>query len=208
MNDSRTDATRRTQEERSTRMRQKLLDATLSCLAEKGYAATSTNEVVRRAGVSRGALNHHFASKADLVAEAAAEMIGRRLEATRVAMRAAGTGIDLEQRLRLMWDAYEQWFAANIEFMVAARTDAALRASFADAIERAHLYEAANEHPEEQAWLAGDDAPLLTQYVFGCFIRGLCLERIVNGDAMVEQIFGRFIRLLKSAEAGAPPALT
>jgi AcrR family transcriptional regulator len=182
-------------------MRQKLLDATLACLAEKGYAATSTTEVVRRAGVSRGALNHHFASKADLVAEAAATMIGERLRATRDALRAAGDNLDLEQRLRLTWDAYERWFAANIEFMVAARTDEALRASFTVAIERNHLNEARGG-VDEQLWLQGDDAPLLTQYVFGCFIRGLCLERIVNGDAMVEEIFARFIRLLDAAQKG------
>lgn len=193
---------RRTQGERSATMRQKLLDATLACLAEKGYAATSTNEVVRRAGVSRGALNHHFASKADLVADAAATLIANRLRATREAMRAAGTDISLEQKLRLTWDAYERWFAANIEFMVAARTDEALRASFATAIERNHLNEAAQDAPDQPPWLAGDDAPLMTQYVLGCFIRGLCLERIVNGDVMVEQIFDRFVRLLQAAEAG------
>jgi acetyl esterase/lipase len=57
---------RLSQPERSARMRQKLLEATVQCLDELGYAATSTTEVVARAGVSRGALAHHFASKTEL----------------------------------------------------------------------------------------------------------------------------------------------
>ncbi len=37
-------------------------------VAEHGYAALSTTEVMRRAGVSRGGLYHHFAGKAELLA--------------------------------------------------------------------------------------------------------------------------------------------
>ena len=61
---------RRTQAERTAETTAKLLDATADCLVERGYAGTSTVEVCRRAGVSRGALVHHFPSKDDLVAAA------------------------------------------------------------------------------------------------------------------------------------------
>lgn len=60
----------RTQEERSADTRAKLIAATLDCLHEVGAARTSTNMIAERAGVSRGALTHHYSSKEDLFADA------------------------------------------------------------------------------------------------------------------------------------------
>jgi AcrR family transcriptional regulator len=58
---------RRTQAERTATMRSRIIQAAISSLAEIGYSATSTNIVAKRAGVSRGAMTHHFASKIDLM---------------------------------------------------------------------------------------------------------------------------------------------
>src|SRR5258706_14432846 len=61
---------RRTQAERRAGTRALLLEATVECLAERGYAGTTTTEVARRAGLSRGAQLHHFGTKTDLVTAA------------------------------------------------------------------------------------------------------------------------------------------
>ena len=58
---------RRTQEERSTTTRRRLIDAAVKCLSECGYVEATVEVIAGRAGVSRGAVQHHFGSRNDLL---------------------------------------------------------------------------------------------------------------------------------------------
>jgi AcrR family transcriptional regulator len=81
---------RRTQAERSAATRDALITAGRALFGTRGYADVGTEEVVRAAGVSRGALYHHFADKAELFAavfESVEEMTNARIVA---AVSAAG----------------------------------------------------------------------------------------------------------------------
>lgn len=81
---------RRSQAERSEATRAALIDAARPLFAERGYAEVSTEEIVRAAGVTRGALYHHFDGKRELF-EAVYEQIEAEL-AERIAGGALNSG--------------------------------------------------------------------------------------------------------------------
>jgi AcrR family transcriptional regulator len=119
-------------------MRARLLDATIDCLIDRGYSAMSTNDVVRRARVSRGALAHHFPTKAELVQAAAERLIEQRGAQFRDRFRE----IAPQQRtpaeaLRVLWSFYaDDSAAALIDLTVAARHRPELRTVLASVPDR------------------------------------------------------------------------
>jgi AcrR family transcriptional regulator len=58
--------TRSRREEYAEATNAALVESAAACFYEQGYAATSLDEVARRARVTKGAIYHHFASKRDL----------------------------------------------------------------------------------------------------------------------------------------------
>ncbi|MEH0634501.1 TetR/AcrR family transcriptional regulator [Streptomyces bottropensis] len=59
-------ADRGPKQDRSRVTRKRLLEAAVSCLAEHGWAGSTVSVVAERAGVSRGAAQHHFRTREDL----------------------------------------------------------------------------------------------------------------------------------------------
>ena len=136
---------RRTQEERSATTRARLLDATVECLWELGYANTTTTEIASRAGLSRGAQLHHFPTKIELVTTAVEHLFARRTEEFRVAFAHLSSGADRPRAaIDLLWSMVSgPTFYAWLELVVAARTDAELEPAvsamaerFADTVQR------------------------------------------------------------------------
>jgi AcrR family transcriptional regulator len=122
----------RTQAERRTATRSALVRATVDTLVELGYARTTTQEVQSRAGVSRGALTHHFTAKADLVLAAMDHLYEEFSESVRKA--AAALPDDPASRIRLgvelIWERFHgPLFVASMELWTVARTDPELRAA-------------------------------------------------------------------------------
>ncbi len=83
-------ATRRTQAERTSATRRALLDAAREQFAERGFAGTGRDQVAAAAGVTRGALYHHFGTKEGLF-RAVVEELEAGLTAQVAAAAMAGT---------------------------------------------------------------------------------------------------------------------
>ena len=90
MSSSRQAPLRRNQADRSAETRRRILDAVVECIEAEGFARTSSQRIARRAGVSVGAVQHHFMSKTDMLravleesfAELASAFEGVKLEGT------------------------------------------------------------------------------------------------------------------------------
>jgi AcrR family transcriptional regulator len=126
------------QQTKSENTRSAILDAAIDCFHDVGYAATTTEQVARRAGVSRGAMLHHFSSRAELVASAVAHLNAKRLalfqrEETRIQRNARHTRV--AQGIDSYWrQLNSKLFVVFHELQVAARTDPNLERILAPAI--------------------------------------------------------------------------
>jgi AcrR family transcriptional regulator len=89
---------RRSQAERSATTRQALLDAGRTLFAERGFAGASQEEIVESAGVTRGALSHHFGTKRGLFLAVVHDVQG---DVAELIGQAAMEGSDPMEQLRL-----------------------------------------------------------------------------------------------------------
>ncbi len=157
----------------------------MECLADLGWSGTSTTEVARRAGVSRGAQQHHYPTKMVLVAAALEHLLERQ----RLAYETAFAVLPPERRnvegaLDLLWEVFRGRPArALLELTVAARTDDELRPICRDLNERilqviletfGRLFPTTN--------MPDDAVPTMLRGVFAMFV-GLSVQHALDGDA-------------------------
>jgi AcrR family transcriptional regulator len=110
---------------KSAQTRAKLIEATIRCIVKFGYARTTTPQVAAEAGLSRGAMLHHFENGAAVIKAAIVELHEKRLRAFR---RAADTeNHDTATLVRTYWKQLQKpAFIAFHELALAARSNADL----------------------------------------------------------------------------------
>jgi len=116
-------------QERSVRTREQILEAAVQCLAEYGYALTTTVKIQEIAGVSRGRLLHHFPSKEELLVAAVEHLATRNFDLLKEeARRFSNDERRIDRAVELLWSIFDTpFFWAAMELWLAARTDEKLR---------------------------------------------------------------------------------
>ncbi|HEX5008408.1 MAG TPA: TetR/AcrR family transcriptional regulator [Hyphomonadaceae bacterium] len=194
--------------ERSAITRLKLVEATIQCLHELGYHQTSTVVVTKRAKVSRGAMLHHFPSKADLMMAAMDYIREKRGEAHRVHLERFKT--EREQFLQLidvLWEEFQTpTGVARIELMLGSRNDPELRPRFSELnleLERKH---------KERIWARAEglgikDRKKIDAFVqlYAAALRGLAVDAL--WPQSMPDIKGA-VALLKEAQINLLDSLT
>ena len=121
------------QERKSAMTRGALLDATVKCLNEVGYARTTTQLVASYAGISRSALLHHYATKADLIAAVVDYINFRRTETfySDVAKLSDEERMTVEAGVEIYWSMVKTVeYTAYLEISMGVRTDPELQDIF------------------------------------------------------------------------------
>lgn len=163
--------------------RQRVLDAAVESLIEQGTARTTTLGVQHRAGVSRGALLHHFPTLAQLLAATVDELVRRNEAAVLDGLaKLQGTTDTVERAIHALASATMQpAYLAELELWAVSRTDADLRSSLVAAERRARkesdrvvnaLFSASGDEPAKVSVMA------MTVE----FLRGLALSGVLRSS--------------------------
>lgn len=167
--------------DRSAATRARLLNATIECLHDLGYHQTSTVIVTERAKVSRGAMLHHFPTKADLMMAVSEHIVVLRRDLH--ADRLGKLRTEREKFLHLidvLWEAFETPSGiARIEIMLGSRSDPEIGPRFNE------LNEALEERHKERIWVLAQamgikDKRKVRAFVqlYAAALRGLAIDSL------------------------------
>jgi AcrR family transcriptional regulator len=121
------------QAQKSAMTRDRILDATINCFIELGYSDVTTARVASTAGVSRGAMLHHFPSKTELIQAAVEYLHDKLLEDYTRRVDNIPSALKGKKRRRAGIEAYWEHLSGDLsvvhhELCVAGRTDLELKA--------------------------------------------------------------------------------
>jgi AcrR family transcriptional regulator len=187
-----------TRKEQWERTHERLLDATIHCLVTYGYAGTTTQRIQDRAGVSRGALLHHFGSKHELLVAAIHHIADLRLRDFTERVAGQGEGPEaLEQMVAAIRSVMTgPPFQAAIELWSASRTDTELREALLPAERRLgrNLRGLFNQH----SGISDPDVARIAFESLMALVRGLELTRIMRADqAIADRVVSEWLNSLR-----------
>lgn len=189
---SATDAEAKTwQQTKSERTRTTILDAAIECFYDLGYFNTTTENIAQKAGVSRGAMLHHFPTRADLIRAAVEHLHQIRLnrfleEESRIQDGADHTRV--EEGIEAYWRQLNtREFVVFHELKVAARTDSELASALKPTLEayaKAWGRASSQTFPDLAQSKAFARTVFMTQYLF----EGMAISSMIDGARVPEDM--------------------
>ncbi|APX24463.1 MAG: TetR/AcrR family transcriptional regulator [Rhodobacteraceae bacterium] len=169
---------------RSIATREKLIHAALDVIFDVGYENASTTEFSKRAGVSRGALLHHFPARSDIMV-AAMETLLRdgTAEIREMAVAVSRNEMGLDAFIEWLQQLFSgRFFYLSVEFINGARTDPDLRARMIPVVREFHeaLDGIWSEFCEPTDLSAQEAAVVLNMTL--CLVRGMGIQTVLRED--------------------------
>jgi len=165
-------------------MRDRLARATVECLTELGYERTTTLKIVARAGVTRGALLHHFESKRAIVVFAMHRLLAeqtRRIQA--LAKRVRSGEVSLDEFIDSIWGEFSgEFFFAWLENITESRHDSKLREQFIPLVREYHrALDAIWREFFRKSHLSSIQVETYLNQTL-CLLRGMALQTVLRRD--------------------------
>ena len=187
-------------QDRSRATRQRLLEAAVACLAEHGWAGSTVSVVAERAGVSRGAAQHHFPTREDLFTAAVEYVAEERSTALRALFPEGAAAGDRRAVITALVDLYTgPVFRAALHLWVAASNEEQLRPR----VTELELRVGRESHRAAVELLGADESrPGVRETVQGLLdmARGLGLATLLTDDrARRDRVVSQWATLLDEA---------
>jgi AcrR family transcriptional regulator len=190
---------RLTREEKKAQTRERLIEAAARVFAEKGFATTSLDEVADAAGLTKGAVYSNFENKEDLmraVLQAQQDRLhgienaagdGTREEQADAAAMLFGETVAQERDVYLLYLEFLAYVLRNPDLLpdFIARHRAA----------RDDVARMIKEHGGDEPWSDPERAAL----IFDIIGNGIALEKLVDPDAVPDDLFARILPVLIEA---------
>ena len=165
-------ATRRTNAERSEETRAILMAAGRALFTEQGYGDTTTEAIVERAKVTRGALYYHFTDKADLFCAVYAEIESEMVHAI-VQDMAEAEGDEWQRVLRAIDTFLDLCTAPDIQRVIYVDGPAVFNSTVPNPTGLA-LIQQSLELLVQQGYIAAQPLGSLTRLWLGALVQGAC----------------------------------
>ena len=185
------------QQTKSHLTRVSILNAAVECLYEQGYTNTTTDNISKRAGVSRGAMLHHFPSKADLMRATVEHLNRQRIEMFATAETEVNRGAEysrVEEGIDAYWAQLKTpEFIVFHELKVAARTDPELAQTIGPAMKAFETawYEAVVDlFPD----LARSESFARANFLTKLLLEGMALARFTEETPVPEEKMLRWLK--------------
>lgn len=207
---SNAEALEKSPQARSILMREKLIETALDVIHDLGYRSATTIEFSRRAGVSRGALLHHFPTRSDIIIAAMEKLLREAtIEIRQVADRVACGEVSLEEFVDFLWTMFSgRFFYVSLEFINEARTDPDLRSRMIPVVQDFHtaldgIWSEFEKRDNDQPG-STDIALKLTV----CLVRGMGVQTVFKDDPdYFESLLEAWKIILPQLVHGQPPGL-
>ena len=187
----------RTQEERTSATRSRLIEATLDLLLSEGYPAATMADIAARAGLTRGALCHHFESKDELVVEAIDHLLKTTTAEIRVYAGQVGMGtLSISDFVDRLWTIFSgPFFMVSLEHITASRHNSFLKTRL---VERTRDFHKSLDEIWRQFFsgTALDSAEVETTLnATLCLLRGMGVQTVLRSDPVY---YRRLLQFWKS----------